>query len=271
MAEQANSKNPIVRLEGVSKVYGTADNPLPVLKDVDFAVNQGEYVAIVGPSGAGKSTMLNLLGCLDRPTSGAYYLQGEDVSQFDDHRLSIARKRSIGFVFQSFQLIPHLTVLENVELPLFYERIPKRQRHKRCHELIERVGLSRRASHVPSALSGGETQRVAIARAIANDPLVILADEPTGNLDTSTSQEIMGVLTELHESGRTIVLITHDMDIARTAPRRVTLRDGVLERDELQNGRPHEKPTEIEHPTIDVQPGATDGLLTEGTTAHVPH
>ena len=222
---------PILALCQIEKTYGTAANPLRVLREIDLRVDEGEYLAVVGPSGAGKSTLLNIVGCLDRPTSGSYHLLGEDVAGFDDHKLSDVRKRRLGFVFQSFRLIAHLTVLENVELPLFYAREPRLRRRRRCRELLERVGLAARSSHLPSQLSGGECQRAAIARALANDPALILADEPTGNLDTATSSDIMALLYELHESGRTIVLITHDADIARAAPRRVVLRDGCIEQD----------------------------------------
>ena len=225
------SAAPILELGRIDKIYGTAANPLPVLRNVDLRIDAGEYVAIVGPSGAGKSTLLNILGCLDRPTHGSYHLMGEDVARFDDQRLSDVRKTRLGFIFQSFQLIGHLSVLENVEMPLFYARRPKRARHRRCMALLEKVGLGHRITHRPSQLSGGECQRVAIARSLANDPALILADEPTGNLDSATSKEIMGLLGDLNESGRTIVLITHDGDIARLAPRCVTLRDGRIERD----------------------------------------
>ncbi len=222
---------PILELKGVEKVYGTPANPLTVLRDVNFRVEKGEYVAIVGPSGAGKSTMLNILGCLDRPTRGSYELMGDNIAELDDHRLSHVRKMRIGFIFQSFQLISHLSVLENVEMPLFYARQPRRQRHRRCRELIEQVGLKERATHIPSELSGGENQRAAIARALANDPAMILADEPTGNLDSATSDDIMSLIRELHQTGRTILLITHDRDLAAAAPRRIALRDGRIERD----------------------------------------
>ncbi|MBT8484028.1 MAG: ABC transporter ATP-binding protein [Phycisphaerales bacterium] len=224
---------PILELAGVEKVYGTERNPLVVLHGIDFTVNEGEYVAIVGPSGAGKSTLLNILGCLDRPSRGAYRLLGENVATLDDHGLSQIRRRRIGFVFQSFQLVPHLTVQENVEMPMFYARQSRRSRRRKAGALIERVGLAHRTTHRPNELSGGENQRVAIARALANDPAMVLADEPTGNLDSATSREIMRLFDDLHESGRTIVLITHDESIAATAPRRVSLRDGRIEGDEF--------------------------------------
>ena len=221
----------VLHLHDVQKVYGTTKNPVPVLRGIDLTVQQGEYVAIVGPSGSGKSTLLNILGCLDLPTSGTYEFVGENVGEFDDRRLSHLRNNSIGFVFQSFQLVPHLTVTENVELPLFYSRMPRRERRERCAELIDRVGLGHRSTHVPSELSGGECQRAAIARALANEPALILADEPTGNLDSKISGEIMALFEELHDAGATLVVITHDNDIARDAPRRIALRDGRVESD----------------------------------------
>ena len=224
----------ILRLTGVERVYGSIENPLRVLRDINLTVQPGEFVAIMGPSGSGKSTLLNVLGCLDRQTKGSYFLTGEDVSRFSDDQRSMVRRTRIGFVFQSFQLISHLSVLENVEMPLFYARVPRKQRHERCRELIERVGLTDRAGHLPSQLSGGESQRAAIARALTNEPALILADEPTGNLDSNTSAEIMALFGELHQAGRTIVLITHDSDIAQAAPRRVSLRDGRIENDTRQ-------------------------------------
>jgi putative ABC transport system ATP-binding protein len=222
------SAHPILKLAQIDRVYGTAASPLPVLRRIDLEVREGEFIAIVGPSGAGKTTLLNILGCLDRPSAGSYHLLGEDVAGLNDHRLSQVRKTRIGFIFQSFRLISHLSVLENVEMPLFYARVPRRRRRHRCMELITRVGLAHRAGHVPSKLSGGEGQRVAIARALANDPAVILADEPTGNLDSVTSGEIMELLLELHRAGRTIVLITHNQELAALVPRRVLLRDGEI-------------------------------------------
>ncbi len=227
--------HPILRMAGVERVYGSVENPLRVLRDINLTVQPGEYVAIVGPSGSGKSTLLNILGCLDRQSKGSYFLTGEDVSLFNDDQRSLVRRTRIGFVFQSFQLISHLSVLENVEMPLFYARVPRKKRHERCRELIERVGLSDRAGHLPSELSGGESQRAAIARALTNDPALILADEPTGNLDSATSAEIMALFGELHQAGRTIVLITHNSEIARAALRRVSLRDGQIE-DDTQAG-----------------------------------
>jgi putative ABC transport system ATP-binding protein len=222
---------PIVELRGVEKVYGQGETALRVLRDIDFSVQPGEYVAVIGPSGSGKSTLLNILGCLDVPTRGQYLIEGEDVAAFDDARLSRVRNTRIGFVFQSFQLVSHLSVLENVELPLFYARRPREERHRRCLELLAKVGLSHRLDHLPNQLSGGEKQRCAIARALTNDPALILADEPTGNLDTATSREILELFHALHRGGSTLLLITHDPGIAEQAPRRVSVRDGRIESD----------------------------------------
>ena len=227
----AAGQEPLLCLRGVDKIYGDDANPLQVLFDISLSVAAGEFVTIVGPSGAGKSTILNILGCLDRPTRGAYLLTGQDVARFDDQQLSIVRRERIGFVFQGFQLISHLSVLENVEMPLLYARQSRQARRDRCRELIGRVGLAQREGHRPSQLSGGEKQRAAIARALANNPALLLADEPTGNLDSHTSGEIMRLIHELHDAGHTILLITHDPELADGSPRRITLRDGRVESD----------------------------------------
>ncbi|MCA8952015.1 MAG: ABC transporter ATP-binding protein [Planctomycetes bacterium] len=224
----------MLELQGIEKAYGTPQNPVPVLRGVDLCVREGDYVAIVGASGSGKSTLLNILGCLDRPTNGSYFLVGEDVATLDDLSLSRVRKTRIGFVFQSFQLVSHLTVEENVELPLLYARVPRKERRERSRALIEKVGLGHRGDHLPTMLSGGECQRAAIARALVNEPALILADEPTGNLDSKTSKEIMKLFVELHGSGRTIVMITHDPNVAAVAERRITLRDGMVASNENQ-------------------------------------
>jgi putative ABC transport system ATP-binding protein len=221
----------IVRLEGVGKVYGDARSGLRVLKGVDVSVAAGEFVGIVGASGSGKTTLMNILGCLDRPTSGRYVLDGEDVSTLDDDRLSLVRNRSIGFVFQSFHLIPQLTVLENVEVPLYYGRAARVRRKARSEELLASVGLSHRLSHHPTQLSGGECQRVAIARALANEPAMILADEPTGNLDSKSGDEVLGILYELHRQGRTVLMVTHNPEIAAKLPRVIEIRDGSVLKD----------------------------------------
>jgi putative ABC transport system ATP-binding protein len=222
---------PVVELRGVGKVYGTAEAALRVLRSVDLAIGAGEFVGIVGASGSGKTTLMNIMGCLDRPTDGHYVLDGEDVSRLDDDRLSRVRNRSIGFVFQSFQLIPQLSVLENVEVPLYYSRSPRARRRARAEELLASVGLSHRLRHQPAQLSGGECQRVAVARALANEPALILADEPTGNLDTQSGEDVMQLFFELHRAGRTVVIVTHNPEIAARLPRVVEMRDGAIVRD----------------------------------------
>jgi putative ABC transport system ATP-binding protein len=219
----------IVRLEQVVKVYTPAAGvEVPALRGVSFAIRRGEYVAVVGPSGSGKSTLLNILGCLDRPTSGTYWLDGHDVSQLDDDALSDIRGQRIGFVFQSFNLIHTQTVLENLETPLFYQGLRAPERLAQARRLIDQVGLADRGEHFPHELSGGQQQRVAIARALANDPAVLLADEPTGNLDSKTGQMILALLDQLNADGRTIIIVTHDMNVARRCARHIELQDGLL-------------------------------------------
>jgi putative ABC transport system ATP-binding protein len=224
-------KAPVLELRALVKEFGEGENALRVLHGLDLSIEAGELVGIVGASGSGKTTMLNILGCLDRPTSGSYHLEGRDVSALEDDELARVRNRSIGFVFQSFQLIAQLSVLENVELPLFYSGTPRRSRRARCEELLSAVGLSHRLSSNPTKLSGGECQRVAIARALANQPALLLADEPTGNLDSTNGAEVMQLFGELHRSGRTIVMVTHNPDIARKLPRVVEVQDGRIVRD----------------------------------------
>jgi len=221
----------IVELERVEKDYGLGAAALTVLKGVDIRIDRGEFVAIVGASGSGKTTLMNILGCLDRPTRGAYKLDGVDVSALDDAGLSRVRNRRIGFVFQSFNLIPQLTVVENVEVPMLYGRASRRDRRKRCLELLDAVGLSHRLKHQPTQLSGGECQRVAVARALSNEPALLLADEPTGNLDSVNGAEVMRIFHELHAAGRTIVLVTHNPEIADALPRTVEMRDGLVLRE----------------------------------------
>jgi putative ABC transport system ATP-binding protein len=225
---------PIASVERLTKVYskpGVAV-PVPALRGMDLAFEEGEYVAICGHSGSGKSTLMNILGCLDRPTSGRYFIEGRDVSRLTDDELSDIRGLRIGFVFQNFNLIPQLTVLDNLEVPLFYQGVPRRERVRRAHVLAESVGLAEREQHRPMELSGGQQQRVAIARALINDPVIILADEPTGNLDTVTGQAILQVFDQLHDRGKTIVMITHEPDVAARTQRIVTLRDGLILSDE---------------------------------------
>jgi putative ABC transport system ATP-binding protein len=218
----------VVELRGVDKVYGRPGAELCVLRQVDLQLAAGEFVGIVGASGSGKTTLMNILGCLDRPTRGTYLLDGVDVSALSDDQLSLARNRSIGFVFQSFNLIAQLTVLENVEVPLFYGRIPRRRRAAVCRELLDAVGLSRRTSHYPFQLSGGECQRVAIARALVNRPALLLTDEPTGNLDSHNGEQVLELFRQLNARGHTIVMVTHNPEIAASLPRVIELRDGQI-------------------------------------------
>jgi len=218
----------VLRLEGVTKEYGEGEARLLVLKGIDLEVRRGEFLAIMGPSGSGKSTLLNILGCLDRPTAGSYLFESEDVAGLSDNRLSDIRNRRIGFIFQSFNLIPQLTVLENVGVPLLYGAAPGVAADDRCRELLDAVGLGHRLGHRPPQLSGGERQRVAIARALANDPVLLLADEPTGNLDSRTGKEVLRLMDELHAEGRTIILITHDAEVAERAERRIHIHDGQI-------------------------------------------
>ena len=216
-------------IEGMRKRYGTGDTAVDALKKVDMQVEPGEVVGLIGPSGSGKSTLLNLLGCLDRPTTGQYLLGGNDVATLDDESLSRVRGRYLGFVFQSYNLIQQLSVVENIAVPLAYQRPPNPDGHALCLRLAKLVGLSGRLGHRPNQLSGGQQQRVAIARALVNNPHVILADEPTGNLDTATSIEIMDLLDALNNAGRTIVMVTHEPDIAARAKTVISLRDGKIE------------------------------------------
>ena len=216
------------------KVYNPGENAVHALDHVDLTVEKGEFVAIIGQSGSGKSTLMNMLGCLDVPSSGSYYLNGVNVATMHDNELSVIRNREIGFIFQGFNLIQNLTALENVELPLIYRGVDRKTRKKLASDSLKRVGLEKRMSHKPSEMSGGQQQRVAIARAIAARPPVILADEPTGNLDSASSREIMQILKEMHRDGKTIILITHDDGIAASARRVVRIMDGRIESD-VQN------------------------------------
>lgn len=223
----------IIQLDKICKSYFLGKNELQVLKGLDLTINQNEYVALMGPSGSGKSTLMNILGCLDTPTSGQYVLNGQDVSKMEDDELADVRNKEIGFVFQQFNLMPRLSAQENVGIPLIYAGISKKEREERAREMLEKVGLGDRSDHRPNELSGGQCQRVAIARALINRPAIILADEPTGNLDTKTSEEIMEMFATIHASGNTVVLVTHEEDIAEHALRIVRLRDGVIESDQL--------------------------------------
>ncbi len=221
----------VIRTEGLTKEYQLGSEIVRALRGVDLIVEKNEYVAIMGPSGSGKSTFMNLIGCLDTPTSGEYWLNGQAVSELSDDELARIRNKEIGFVFQTFNLLPRATALHNVELPLIYAGVPAKERRERAASALERVGLAERMDHKPSELSGGQRQRVAIARALINNPAILLADEPTGNLDSKTSEEIMALFDELHADGQTIILVTHENDIADYAHRVVTLRDGLIESD----------------------------------------
>ena len=218
----------IIALEGVSRVYTSGRLSVPALVSVDLQVARGEFVAVIGPSGSGKSTMMNILGCLDRPTEGRYILDGTPVDSLDDDGLARLRSRSIGFVFQSYNLLPRTSALENVAAPLMYQGVGRHERHARARAALERLGLGDRLDHEPAELSGGQQQRVGIARAIVTEPAILLADEPTGNLDSHSGAEVIALFHALHASGRTIILITHDVDVAAVASRQVHLRDGRI-------------------------------------------
>ncbi len=221
----------IIHLENIKKNYFLGKQVIEVLKGISLDIFINEYVALMGPSGSGKSTLMNILGCLDTPTSGRYILNGKDVSKTSDNELADVRNQEIGFVFQQFNLLPRLSAAENVALPLVYAGIPKKQRVEKALHVLDKVGLADRSHHKPNELSGGQNQRVAIARALVNDPSIILADEPTGNLDSKTSYEIMDIFGKIHLQGNTIILVTHEEDIAHYAHRIVRLRDGIVEND----------------------------------------
>lgn len=225
--------DPIIAVKNLRKTYIMGLTIVNALQDVSIDIHRNEYVALMGPSGSGKSTLMNLIGCLDTPTEGEYWLNGINVSTMEDAELAEVRNKEIGFVFQTFNLLPRLSALDNVALPLVYAGVSKSARVKRAEEVLTQVGLGDRMDHKPNELSGGQRQRVAIARALVNNPSIILADEPTGNLDTKTSYEIMGILEEIHQSGNTVVLVTHENDIAEHAHRVVRLRDGLVESDVL--------------------------------------
>jgi putative ABC transport system ATP-binding protein len=221
----------VLAMEGVSKSYALGRLNVPVLHDIDLEINEGEFAAIMGPSGSGKSTLMNLIGCLDRPTSGKIIIGDRDTSLLSDMELARIRGKKIGFVFQTFNLISRLTALKNVELPMVYQDISKAERLKKAKALLEMLGLGDRAIHKPAELSGGQRQRVAIARALANEPEILLADEPTGNLDSKTGQEIMQIFNKLHSEGKTILMVTHDRGLAQSCDRIVRLKDGRIEND----------------------------------------
>ena len=221
----------LVEIQDISKIYNPGENEVRALDHISLTIQKGEFVAIIGQSGSGKSTFMNMLGCLDVPTEGTYILNGQNVSKLSDNELSDIRNQEIGFIFQGFNLIANLTAQENVELPLIYRGVPKKERHELSVAALKKVGLAHRMDHRPSEMSGGQQQRVAIARAIAQAPPVILADEPTGNLDSASSMEILDILKQLHAENRTVILITHDNDIAKQAKRVIRIKDGKIERD----------------------------------------
>ena len=227
------SKKAVITLEGITKTYVNGKLTVPVLHGIDLSIYEGEFTSIMGPSGSGKSTFMNILGCLDRPTSGSYRLDGEEVAHLSDDELAYVRNKRIGFVFQSFNLLPKLTALDNVALPMVYAGVSKAERIARASQLLTDLGLGTRLDHMPAELSGGQRQRVAIARALANDPAIIMADEPTGNLDSKASLDVMHIFTELYQEGRTIILVTHEPDIAEYAGRNVVLKDGLIVEDSV--------------------------------------
>lgn len=228
-------QQPLIQIRDIGRKYVIGAETIHALKSVTLQIEKGEFVALMGPSGSGKSTLMNLLGCLDTPTRGEYVLNGVNVSEMTDDELAEIRNKEIGFVFQTFNLLPRSTSLDNVALPLIYAGFSKRQREEKAQAVLESVGLGNRVDHKPNELSGGQRQRVAVARALINDPSIILADEPTGNLDTKTSVEIMGLLEEIHSKGNTIILVTHEEDIAQHAHRIVRMRDGLVEDDHRNN------------------------------------
>ncbi len=226
----------MISIRNLNKIYKNGSVEVHALKDVNLEIENGEFIAIMGQSGSGKSTLMNIIGCLDRPTSGEYLLDGIEISKQEQDELSLIRNKKIGFVFQAFNLIPRTNILRNVELPMIYAKVKSSKRKQRSLELLERVGLGDRIHHVPNELSGGQKQRVAIARALANNPPIILADEPTGNLDTQSSEDIMTIFRELNEEGTSVILVTHEPEIARYADRVIVFRDGVIIEDSQKEG-----------------------------------
>lgn len=225
----------VIDIQGITKTYVNGKLSVPVLHGIDLVVNKGEFVSIMGPSGSGKSTFMNILGCLDRPTTGSYRLNGDEVATLSDDELAYVRNKQIGFVFQSFNLLTKLTALENVALPMIYAGVNKKMRIERATQLLQSVGLGERMDHLPSELSGGQRQRVAIARALANNPAIIMADEPTGNLDSKSTIDVMNIFRDLHDEGRTILLVTHEPDIATYASCNVVLKDGIIVEDSINS------------------------------------
>lgn len=231
MNKSIKENEKVIHLEHIQKNYYIGTEEVPVLRDIQLSIHKGEFVSIMGPSGSGKSTLMNILGCLDRPTEGSYILDGNEVSNLDDNQLAFTRNRKIGFIFQSFNLLPRLSALDNVILPMIYGNVFKNERKKRAEEMLISVGLGDRIHHMPAEMSGGQRQRVAIARALVNHPSIIMADEPTGNLDSKSTNEVMEIFTELHDSGKTIILVTHETDVAGFATRHVILSDGCISKD----------------------------------------
>lgn len=249
--ERPVAQSTVIRTEDVHKYYDLGETKVHALRGINVTIGRGEFVAIMGSSGSGKSTFMNMLGCLDKPSSGRYVLDGIDVSQLDKKQLAEIRNRKLGFVFQGFNLLSRTTALENVELPTLYAKLPKEERGRRARKALEMVGLGDRMEHFPSQLSGGQQQRVAIARALVNEPSILLADEPTGNLDSRTSVEIMQIFQDLNEQGLTVVLVTHEPDIAQFARRVIVFRDGKIRRDEAVADRPRATDVLLRMPTVD--------------------
>lgn len=234
MIEQSHSTDgkEVIELRGIKKIYPVGDQKVAALAGINLDIRQGEFAALMGPSGSGKSTLMNILGCLDRPSVGSYKLDGKEVANLSDDELAVTRNKYIGFVFQNFNLLNTISSLDNVALPLVYAGISKKERAERAMHYLDMVGLSDRADHMPNELSGGQKQRVAIARALVNDPQIIMADEPTGNLDTKSTKEILDIFENMHKMGRTIILVTHEPDVAMRASRQLLVRDGLITRDE---------------------------------------
>ena len=234
MIEQSHSTDgkEVIELRGIKKIYPVGDQEVAALAGINLDIRQGEFAALMGPSGSGKSTLMNILGCLDRPSVGSYKLDGKEVANLSDDELAVTRNKYIGFVFQNFNLLNTISSLDNVALPLVYTGISKKERAERAMHYLDMVGLSDRADHMPNELSGGQKQRVAIARALVNDPQIIMADEPTGNLDTKSTKEILDIFENMHKMGRTIILVTHEPDVAMRASRQLLVRDGLITRDE---------------------------------------
>lgn len=229
--KETAAEETVIKLEHICKSYYIGTQEVPVLTDIQLTINKGSFISIMGPSGAGKSTLMNILGCLDRPTKGSYQLDGEEVVTLDDARLAFTRNQKIGFVFQSFNLLPRLSALDNVILPMIYGNVYKNERKQRAQRMLEAVGLGDRIHHMPAEMSGGQRQRVAIARSLINDPSIIMADEPTGNLDSKSTKEVMEIFSNLYQSGKTVILVTHELGVANYAERHVILSDGHISKD----------------------------------------